>query len=244
MGRNLGEARRIVALCERRRLVAAVNLQLRYSPNMIALRALIARGTLGMVRDVEVRVNTYTPWRLWRFLAGIPRLEILYHSIHYLDLIRTLFGEPDGVHCVALGDPELPRYADTRSSIVLRYPGTLRGALYTNHLHAHGGKHAMSQLKVEGTRGAAIARMGVNLDYPRGRPDRLEVARGHGPWRTIELCGSWFPHAFVGPMASLQRYVTGEERTLPTAVADALNTMALVEACYRSAGTKGTRIRC
>jgi len=41
-------------------------------------------------------------------------------------------------------------------------------------------------------------------------------------------------------MASLQRYVTGEADTLPTAVADAFQTMAVVEAAYTSSETGGT----
>src|SRR4051812_1312585 len=97
MGETLDEARAIATLCERSELVAAVNFQLRYSPNMLALAAAIRAGELGELVDVEVRVNTYTPWHLWPFLKGLARHEILYHSIHYLDLIRSLLGEPRGV---------------------------------------------------------------------------------------------------------------------------------------------------
>jgi len=242
LGRDLAEARRILVLARSRRFAAAVNFQLRFSPNMLALRDVIERGQLGEIRDVEVRVCTHTPWGLWKFMSGIPRLEILYHSIHYLDLLRSLFGEPRGVHAWAGGDPERPRYADTRSTIVLDYAHRLRCAVHTNHLHVFGPKRAASEIKVEGTKGAALARMGVNLEYPRGRPDTLELARLGGPWRSIRLRGSWFPRAFEGTMSSLQRFATGESRELPTAVADAARTMALVEACYRSAARAGTPV--
>src|SRR5689334_894720 len=47
MGRDLPEAKRIREIARERRLVAAVNLQLRFSPNMLALRDLIQAGTLG-----------------------------------------------------------------------------------------------------------------------------------------------------------------------------------------------------
>jgi predicted dehydrogenase len=229
MGRDLPEARRILALCRSKHLLAAINFQLRFSPNMMALA------------DVFVRVNTYTPWNLWSFLEGIPRLEILYHSIHYLDLLRSLLGEPKSVHCVAVPDPALPRHADVRSSILLHYPGALRVALYTHHSHAFGPSHAASELKIEGTKGAAVARMGVNLDYPTGLPDTLEIAAPGGTWRPVRLRGSWFPDAFEGTMASLQRKLSGESEQLPTSVRDAVKTMALVEACYRSASREGVR---
>ena len=45
-------------------------------------------------------------------------------------------------------------------------------------------------------------------------------------WRDVPFEGSWYPHAFVGSMASLQRYVEGSSSVLPTRVEDAFNTMA------------------
>ena len=56
MGRDLEEARRIRQIAHDRRLIAAVNLQLRFSPNMLALRDLARAGTLGALVDVDVRI--------------------------------------------------------------------------------------------------------------------------------------------------------------------------------------------
>ncbi|MFN3434125.1 MAG: gfo/Idh/MocA family oxidoreductase, partial [Sphingomonas sp.] len=58
----------------------------------------------------------------------------------------------------------------------------------------------------------------------------------------VPLQGSWFPDAFIGPMANLQRFAAGEDTTLATGVEDAWHTMALVEAAYRSAGAASTPI--
>jgi predicted dehydrogenase len=242
LGRDLPEARRILAVARRRRLTAAMNFQLRFSPNVLALADAIERGWLGTIRDVEVRVNTHTPWELWRFMRGIPRLEILYHSIHYLDLLRRLLGEPSGVHATAKRDPGRSKHADVRSTIALEYPGPLRVSLYTNHSHVFGARHAASTLKVEGTSGAAVCRMGVNLDYPKGRPDTLELALGSKPWKAVALRGSWFTQAFEGPMSNLQRFVAGEDEALVSPLDDAARSMALVEACYRSAARGGEPI--
>ena len=57
MGRDLAEARTILALCRERELVAAINFQLRFAPNMLALRDALTRGLLGDITDVEVRIN-------------------------------------------------------------------------------------------------------------------------------------------------------------------------------------------
>ena len=48
------------------------------------------------------------------------------------------------------------------------------------------------------------------------------------------LEGRWFPDAFIGPMANLQRFAAGEDDRLLTAVDDAWRTMAVVEAAYQS----------
>lgn len=252
MGRNLAEAKKILALCRERKLVAAVNFQLRFSPNMLALANAIERGMLGELADVDVRVNAYMPWHLWSFMRGIPRMEILYHSIHYLDLIRSLVGEPKSVHAAAIPHPNFGGYADTRTSAILIYGKALRCSLFTNHAHTFGPDHACSQIQVEGTQGAAFAQMGVNLDYPRGKPDELAFAEraattgttrsGKAGWKPVALAGSWFPDAFMGTMSNLQRFAAGEDQRLATSVEDAVRTMALVEALYRSSSRPGTKV--
>ena len=75
---------------------AAVNFQLRFSPGMLALHDLVTRGALGTLVDIDVRVVIDQPWHLWTFLERAPRVEVPYHSIHYLDAIRWIAGEPVG----------------------------------------------------------------------------------------------------------------------------------------------------
>ena len=88
--RSHAAARAIARVCRERRLLTAVNFQLRWSPAMLALRDAISRGLIGTPTELEIRVHLYTPWGNWRFLQGIPRMEVLYHSIHYLDVVRHL----------------------------------------------------------------------------------------------------------------------------------------------------------
>ena len=242
MGENLAAARQILAVCRERNLVAAVNFQLRFSPNVLALRDLLARGSLGEIVDIEVRLVVKQPWQQWSFLKGAPRLEVLYHSIHYLDTIRAIAGEPHGVYCRAVAHPALPEFRDSRSSTILDYGDRLRCSLMLNHTHDYDRTHRESMLKIEGTAGAALLTMGVNLDYPDGGPDRLEVALEKGGWQSVPLRGSWFIEAFEGPMSNLQRFVAGEDPALVSPADDAVKTMALVEACYESSANGGTPI--
>jgi len=242
MGRDLAEATAIRDTCRRRRIRAAVNFQLRFSPNMLALREAVRAGRLGRLVECDVRVQCRMPWELWPFLASLERMEINLHSIHYLDLVRSFLGEPRGVYARTVKHPAAPGLASSRTSAILDYGDDVRCSLAVNHHHAFGARHEASELRLEGTRGAAIARMGVNLDYPRGRPDALEIAVDGGTWEEIPLEGSWFPDAFAGPMQNLQRFLAGEDQELASGVEDAWRTMALVEACYASDRARGTPI--
>ena len=242
MGEHLEQARDILAICRARELTAAVNFQLRFSPGLLAIRDLQRDGFFGEITDIEVRLVVRQPWEQWSLLRHTPRLEVLYHSIHYLDVIRLVAGEPNGVYCRGVGHPLLTDFRDTRSTTILDYGDRLRCSLMLNHTHMHDGTHRESMLKIEGTEGTAILTMGVNLDYPNGQPDRLEIVRGRDRWREIPLRGSWFIEAFEGPMSNLQRFVTGEDDALLSPVTDAIRTMALVEACYQASAAGGTPI--
>ena len=233
MGRDLAEARRICEVVHQRELVAAVNLQLRFSPGMLALRDLIDQGVLGTLVDIDVRIVIDQPWHNWTFLEGAPRLEVPYHSIHYIDAIRSIAGEPEGVYCRAVSHPELPRLRDTRSSIILDYGERIRCSLVLNHTHRAGPRYRESLLLVEGTLGAARLTWGVNLSYPSGPDDTMEMFSDEA-WRPVPLRGSWFIEGFEGPMSNLQRVVAGEDQALVSSVDDAVKTMAIVEACYES----------
>ncbi|HEY7802363.1 MAG TPA: Gfo/Idh/MocA family oxidoreductase [Dehalococcoidia bacterium] len=243
MGRDIDEAREIRSVCRARSLIAAVNFQLRFAPNMLALRHAVSAGELGDITDVELRINVHTPWNYWHFLEGAPRLEVLMHSVHYIDLIRALLGEPTGVYCRGVRHPAVEGYADVGTTIILDYGDGVRCGLTLNHTHVFGPRFAVSQLKVEGTRAAAIAKMGANLDYPTGEADALLFAMRDADWQDVPLRGSWFIEAFEGPMSNLQRVASGEDETLVSPVDDAFLTMAVVEACYESSAHGATPVR-
>ncbi len=240
MGETLAEAEAIVELCRSRQMQAAVNFQLRWNPAMLAARELYRRGAIGTLHDIEIQVSTYTPWDLWTFLSKAPRLEILYHSIHYVDLVRSWLGNPLGVYAKTVRNPQTPNLAATKSVIVLDYGEWTRAVISTNHGQNIAPDAQRSFVQWEGTGGLMHSQMGLNLDYPTGKPDYLRYSRrGTTEPETIPLDGNWFPEAFIGSMGSLQRFVTGETTELPTSVEDALDTMRTVEAAYLSSERGG-----
>ncbi len=239
MGRDLGEATRILALARERRLAAAVNFQLRFSPILLALADARARGWLGDLIDVDLHVNILTPWHLFPFLRGQERVEISVHSIHYLDMLRAIFGTPDGVHARTMGHPKSDM-AQTRTSAIFDFGPGIRATMSVNHDHRFGRRFQDATFKFEGTEGVAVARMGALLNYPTGEPDALSIGQGDDEWADVPLRGAWFPHAFRGPMSNLQRFAAGEDETLVTSVEDAWETMALVEAAFASSAAPMT----
>jgi predicted dehydrogenase len=254
MGRDLQEASAILELCRSRGLVAAVNFQLRFSPMMLAVADALRRGWLGRLIDVEVHLNLVTPWHLFPFLKGMERVEIAVHSIHYLDLIRGLLGNPTGVHARTLGHPST-ELAQTRTSALLDFAADQRVTLSINHNHDFGRQFQDASFRFEGTEGAAMVKLGLLLNYPEGEPDELWITRkslhsgarrrdpGGAAWTQVPLKGGWFPHAFIGTMSNLQRFAAGEDDVLVTSVEDAWHTMALAEAAFASAKAPATPVR-
>ncbi len=180
MGADLDQATEILKVCRDRKLAAAVNFQLRFAPMMLAVRDALDRGLLGRLVDVEVHLAIDTPWGLFAFLKGLPRVEIAVHSIHYLDLIRGFLGDPKGVHAKTIGHLSSDM-AQTRTTAILDYGNEVRSAMSINHNHAFGRKHQVAEFRFDGTEGAAHAKLGLLLDYPRGEPDELSIsAEGRG----------------------------------------------------------------
>lgn len=242
MGGDISDARDILTTVREKNITAAVNFQLRFAPMMLALQDAIAKGLLGEVVDFDAWLALATPWGLWPFLNGLPRIEIAMHSIHYLDLIRGLLGDPKGIHAKSIGHPN-HTMAQTRTSAILDYGDRVRCALSINHDHFFGRKFQACEFRICGTKGAAYVKLGVNLDYPKGEPDELWIYPASGSdWVQVPLHGTWFPDGFVGKFCNVQRYAAGEDSVLVSSAEDAWGTMALVEAAYASSAAPATPI--
>lgn len=245
MGDDFAQANEILELCRKKNLKAAVNFQLRFAPFVNAARYLIDQELIGELYDMEVRVTIKTPWEIFPHVIIHPRLEIQYHSIHYVDLIRSFLGNPKSVLAKTLRHPA-KNLSSSRSTILLDYGDTMHAVINTNHDHDFGANHQESYIKWEGTKGAIVAKIGLLMDYPHGVPDVFEyciVKEGKLPeWKTVKLDGSWFPHAFIGTMANLMRYNEGSSSILNTSVEDVIQTMAVVESAYKSSDIGGVKV--
>lgn len=245
MGDDFAQANEILELCRKKNLKAAVNFQLRFAPFVSAAKYLIDKGLIGELYDMEVRVTIKTPWEIFPHVIVHPRLEIQYHSIHYVDLIRSFLGNPQSVLAKTLKHPA-KKLSSSRTTILLDYGDTLHAVINTNHDHDFGATHQESYIKWEGANGAIVAKIGLLMDYPHGVADVFEyciLEEGKAPeWQTVKLEGSWFPEAFIGTMANLMRYNEGSATVLHTSVEDVIQTMAVVEGAYKSSDIGGIKI--
>jgi predicted dehydrogenase len=235
MGEDIESAKAILDICSENNLTAGINLQLRQAPYMIQVRKMLEDNVIGEVYDIDWRVVTLQPWSLWTFLEDKERCEINYHSIHYIDAVRSLFGDPEGVYCKTMMSPKSPKLTQTASTIILDYGKSLRCNISTNHAHDFAPDYQESCMKIEGMKGAIRLTIGLILDYPEGRPDKLEyITDDMKEWKEIPLVGSWFPEAFIGTMGGMLRKMEDPQFDYMNSVEDAYKTMCVVEACYES----------
>lgn len=234
---DLQTGRELIALSERVGRRIAVNQQLRYDEGIAAARAVAAAGWIGTPTAMSFTVDISTDWSAWSWLVSSDRLEISYHSIHYLDAIRSVLGDPHTVFCAGGRRPGQLARGETRTMSTLLFDGGVSAVLHVNHENLGGDYRA--EFRLDGSEGSVRGTLGLLYDYPRGRPDTVEVFSRTLPtdgWLAYPVTRRWLPDAFAGPMGGLLRWIaTGEQA--PTRAQDNLGTLALVEALYRSMDT-------
>jgi predicted dehydrogenase len=171
------------------------------------------------------------------FLADYDRLTLANMSVHHLDVLRFLFGEPVEITTQTRKDPRTTfDHSDGITVSTLRFEsGVLAVSLEDvwSGPRAEGYDNDQSiTFRVEGTQGVAKGTIG----WPTGTASTLTYASQKttgGKWVTPTWETMWFPQAFVGVMEQLQHAVT--TGTAPAlSVADNVKTVALIEAGYKS----------
>ena len=236
LGEAYSAAQKIVDVCREAGVKAAVNQQMRWAPGIQASRQIIERGWLGELTQATIQVNVLTPWEHWPWMMSLPGMEFLYHSIHYMDSIRYLFGTPEDIFADSAKFPGQPWAADTRTTIMMRFPGETRGLIQDNHNNFAPEDDWYATFRFEGTDGIIKGTNGALYNYPIGRGDTISFLSKQlraDTWINPTLEGKWFPHAFMGSMGELMLSVE-EEREPANSVEDNLDTLRMVFSALRS----------
>lgn len=231
------EAVQIVNIAKEAGVKQAINQQMRWDAGIRASKDALNRGLLGQPTDAQLHISVLTPWHMWPWLAAVDQLEITFHSIHYLDTMRYLFGDPEWV------TSRHARYAnqgnvkgETKTITVLDYASGLQVLVSVNHYNEYADPHAT--FRFIGTQGAIDGTIGLMYNYPTGRPDTIEITSeqfGKGVKVTPTLDEMWIPDAFVGTMGSLMQAIETDSQPEHNSTEDNLNTLRIVNAAYLSA---------
>lgn len=228
------EAVEIVRMAEDAGVKLAVNQQMRWDQAVRASRTLLTRGWLGQPVAATIDIGILTDWSAWPWLLEVEGLDLMYHSIHYFDSLRSLFGQPERVCASGSRFPEQKPKGETRTLTVFEYSDTFRALVSVNHNNWTDDRYAT--LRIEGTEGYLRGTFGLLYNYPYGRPDTLEFSsKTKYPHLSFShrFEETWIPDSFIGPMGELMRAIE-EDRAPETSGSDNLETLQLVHAAYRS----------
>ena len=228
------EAVEIVEMAEERGVKLAVNQQMRWDQAVRASRTLLNRGLLGEPASAVIDVNILTEWRAWPWVLEAGGLDLMFHSIHYFDSMRALFGDPERVWSSGASYPGHVATGETRTITVFEYSDTFRALVSVNHNNWT--EECFATLRIDGTEGYAAGTFGLLYDYPHGRPDTLSwSSRKIDANKTINhrFEERWIPDSFIGPMGELMSSIE-QDRLPETNGRDNLKTLQLVNAGYRS----------
>jgi len=237
LARDAAEAEALVADAAAHGRKLAVNQQLRFDEGIAAARAMVRRGWIGDPTAMTFTVDIKTDWSQWQWLVTSERLEVMFHSIHYLDAIRSILGDPELVWSTASRTPGQQPRAETRTMTVLVFPGDVRALVHVNHENVGG--DTVAAFRIDGSEGSVRGTLGLLYDYPHGRPDTVEVFSRVLPtdgWLPYPVTTRWLPDAFAGPIGSLLAAIA-TDGVPETAGADTLEPLRLVEAIYRAIDT-------
>jgi predicted dehydrogenase len=216
----------------------SVNQNMRFDQSMRVLKQLLERNELGTPVLGTIEMRAVPHWQ--PFLASYDRLTLLNMSIHHLDVLRFLFGEPSEISTAVRADPRTEfRHTDGITVSTLKFPSEVLAVtmedVWSGPREEGFDSDIYIKWRVEGMDGVAQGTIGWP-DYPKGSPSTLRYCSRkttNGRWVQPSWETRWFPDAFAGVMEQLQYALkTGSAPML--SAADNLRTMALVEAAYRS----------
>jgi predicted dehydrogenase len=234
------QAREIVRRCAAAGVVLAVNQNMRFDQSVAACSELLRQQALGQPILATIEMRAIPHWMPWQQRQGWVTLRIM--SIHHLDTLRYWLGNPLRVFTSICPDPRTAKqfeHSDGIALSILEFPGGARASTWDDVWTGPAREGAAADIgihwRVEGTHGLALGTIGWP-GYPARIPSTLRYSTIHdnGQWHSPTWDSVWFPDAFIGPMAELLCALE-QNREPSISGLDNLHTMALVDACYKSA---------
>jgi len=241
---NYAEAKELVKTCEDAGVPLSVNQNMRYDQSMRALKSILNQGLLGAPVLGTIEMRAIPHWQ--PFLQAYDRLTLLNMSIHHIDVLRYLFGDPERVFCSVAQDPRTKfKHRDGIALYILEYANGFRATawddVWTGPVREGAEGDMYIKWRVEGLDGMAHGKIGWPKYGDSDSQSTLEFTTKQEPgmWFRPQWKEVWFPDAFVGPMAQLMDAVQNKKRP-ELDPQDNLKTMALIDAMYKSFETRNS----
>ena len=225
---NMAEGRKCLACIEKSDVIAAVGFQLRYHPLYERLKTLIASETVHLVRTV-CTVDYYlsfrmSPWFLQSEISGGPLPE---QAVHVLDCARFVMGNPKPVqaHALAIKNMALERTEfDAENAIQMTYE--LDNGVFGTHLNHCGTEKFSFEVEVVGPHLRLQANITENAirGYLKGETVNESIVSENS--LGLDKTGAW-----------LRAIETGDRSLIRSPFADAVETLALIDAAVQSRDT-------
>ena len=225
---NMAEGRRCLACIEEAGVIAAVGFQLRYHSLYERLKMLIATETVHLVRTV-CTIDYYLtfrmpPWFLKSEISGGPLPE---QAVHVLDCARFVMGNPKPVqaHALATKNMALERTEfDAENAIQMTYQ--LDNGVFGTHTNHCGTEKFCFEVEVFGPHlrlHADFAESTIHGYLNGGIVNEPVVGENS---LGLDKTGAWL-HAIE----------TGDRSLIRSPFADAVETLALIDAAVQSRNT-------
>ena len=159
-GETLCDAVSFVEAAEKAGVTLAVNHQLGFMEDVVAMRDIINSGDIGDIRYISHdELKNRTRVRGWR--SREQRLEISIFSIHLIDRIRTLADSPpQSVSAVTRHwNPDVK--GETFTSLTVQFENSVVGTMISNW---HGLTLSECRLRIDATKGSVLSVKKVVLD--------------------------------------------------------------------------------
>ena len=231
---NLPDAVSFVEAAEGAGVVLAVSQQFRFMPETLTAYEIIQSGAIGDVRFIlHEHLQNRTRVGGWR--KDEERLEISIFSIHLLDRMRWLVGQPpETVTAVTrYWNPQVS--GETFTSLVIQFSGGVIGTMVSNW---HSLNIPECRLRIDGTEGSLL----VKKESATANQYTMTVHRVGGEIEQKDCSGENVFRCAIGE--SMKRLLLAADTNTepPHSGRDNLQTMAIVDAAYLSASQGGTRV--
>lgn len=232
LSHSLDGVKELIGEVEERKLITMVGCNMRFHPNIAAMKIFLQEGRLGRIYSVHAEAGSYLPgWRPsvdYRRNYG-ARKElgggVLLDSIHELDYLRWLIGEVVEVQCQAGKVSSLEIDTEDLAVVLIRFGNGALGTLHLDYLQRAYSRHC----KLIGENGV------LAWDMNRGSVDFYD--NGVGAWREVHRTPSDFAvnQLYLGEIRAFFDAV--ETRRVPMSdVKEAARVLELTVRCKEVAG--------